>query len=127
MKNSTPIALLPDRVIDGYSETAHENLAIVVAGNRITGVSARDSIPEEAQAVNLEGMTLMPGMINCHEHPLMYADDYQSAHLQASSAYKALKGLASLQRLLLHGWTGVRVLGDIDIHYANQDIRNVIY
>ncbi len=71
-------------------------------------------------------MTLMPGMINAHEHPMMYADDYQRAHLLGSSAYKALKGLAALQRLLLAGWTSVRVLGDIDIFYGNQDIRRVI-
>jgi imidazolonepropionase-like amidohydrolase len=86
----------------------------------------RAEIPANEQVIELAGMTLMPGMINCHEHPLMYADDYQSAHLHASSAYKALKGLASLQRLLLHGWTGVRVMGDIDVYFANQDIRKVI-
>ena len=68
----------------------------------------------------------MPGFINCHEHPLMYGDDYQNAHLQASSAYKALMGLAALQRQLLAGWTTVRVMGDADVHYANQDIRKTV-
>ncbi len=38
----------------------------------------------------------------------MYASDYQNAHLDSSSAYKALMALAGLQRLLLAGWTGVR-------------------
>jgi imidazolonepropionase-like amidohydrolase len=76
--------------------------------------------------IELAGQTLMPGFINCHEHPLMYADDYQNAHLQASSAYKALMGLAALQRQLLAGWTTVRVMGDADVHYANQDIRKTV-
>jgi imidazolonepropionase-like amidohydrolase len=120
------VVLLPDRVIDGNSAQALENIAVIVEGNSITALLDRAQIQQNEQVIELAGMTLMPGMINCHEHPLMYADDYQSAHLHASSAYKALKGLASLQRLLLHGWTGVRVLGDIDVYFANQDIRKVI-
>ena len=99
---------------------------MIVEGQSIAALVKRADIPEDLRVIDLAGMTLMPGMINCHEHPLMYADDYQSAHLHASSAYKALKGLASLQRLLLHGWTGVRVMGDVDVYYANQDIRKVI-
>jgi imidazolonepropionase-like amidohydrolase len=119
------VILLPDRVIDGRSAQALENTAVVIEGQSIAALIDRDKIPGDAETIELSGMTLMPGMINCHEHPLMYADDYQNAHLEASSAYKALKGLASLQRLLLHGWTGVRVLGDIDVYFANQDIRSI--
>jgi imidazolonepropionase-like amidohydrolase len=125
-KNEARVILSPDRVIDGCSAKALENMAVIVEGQSIIALIDRDKVPEKSEVIDLAGMTLMPGMINCHEHPLMYTDDYQSAHLHASSAYKALKGLASLQRLLLHGWTGVRVLGDIDVHYANQDIRRVI-
>ncbi|MFT5140714.1 MAG: imidazolonepropionase-like amidohydrolase [Lysobacterales bacterium] len=125
-KTDLLVALIPDRVIDGHSEFAINNQVVLVKGKSIQGFCHPDRIPAEAKRVDLTGMTLMPGMINCHEHPLMYADDYQSAHMHASSAYKALKGLASLQRLLLHGWTGVRVLGDADVYYGNQDIRKVI-
>ena len=124
--SNTLFALIPERVIDGRKDIALEDMAVIVEGNTISAVIPCHEIPENAEKIDLGGMTLMPGMINCHEHPLMYADDYQSAHLQASSAYKALKGLASLQRLLLHGWTGVRVLGDADVYFANQDIRKVI-
>jgi imidazolonepropionase-like amidohydrolase len=119
-------ALVADRVINGIDDEAQEGVAIIVEGPSITAIVAINDIPDDAQVFSLEGMTLMPGMINCHEHPMMYADDYQSAHMEASSAYKALKALASLQRLLLHGWTGVRVLGDIDVFYGNQDLRKVI-
>ena len=125
-KNANQIVLIPDRVIDGRSADCLENKAVIVDGQTITAVLDVSDITPESEVTRLEGMTLMPGMINCHEHPLMYSDDYQMAHLQASSAYKALKGLATLQRLLLHGWTGVRVLGDIDKYYANQDLRKVI-
>ena len=51
---------------------------------------AKDLIPADYERIDLQGMTLMPGMINAHEHPLLYDDNYQTAHLTASSAYKAL-------------------------------------
>ena len=121
-----PIALVADRVIDGVAASARENAVVVVDGDRIVAVGDRSVIPAGAKVIELAGQTLMPGFINCHEHPLMYADDYQNAHLQASSAYKALMGLAALQRQLLAGWTTVRVMGDADVHYANQDIRKTV-
>ena len=121
-----PVALVADRVIDGVAKTARDNTVVVVDGERIVAVGDRSVIPAGAKVIELAGQTLMPGFINCHEHPLMYADDYQNAHLQASSAYKALMGLAALQRQLLAGWTTVRVMGDADVHYANQDIRKTV-
>ena len=123
---SEPVALVADRVIDGVGNAARVDTVVVVDGDRIAAVGGRSIIPAGAKVIDLPGQTLMPGFINCHEHPLMYADDYQNAHLQASSAYKALMGLAALQRQLLAGWTTVRVMGDADVHYANQDIRKTI-
>ncbi len=121
-----PIALVADRVIDGVGDKARTNTVVVVDGERIVAIGDRSAIPAGARVIELRGQTLMPGFINCHEHPLMYGDDYQNAHLQASSAYKALMGLAALQRMLLAGWTSVRVMGDADVYYANQDIRKTV-
>jgi imidazolonepropionase-like amidohydrolase len=121
-----PIALVADRVIDGVGSSARTGTVVVVDGERIVALGDRSAIPAGARVIELPGRTLMPGFINCHEHPLMYGDDYQNAHLQASSAYKALMGLAALQRQLLAGWTTVRVMGDADVHYANQDIRKTV-
>ncbi len=121
-----PVALVAERVIDGVGDRARTNTVVVVDGERIVAVGDRSIIPAGAKVIELPGQTLMPGFINCHEHPLMYGDDYQNAHLQASSAYKALMGLAALQRQLLAGWTTVRVMGDADVFYANQDIRKTV-
>ena len=126
MAAAEPVALVPDLVIDGVGDRARANTVVVVDGERIVAVGDRSVIPAGARIIELPGRTLMPGFINCHEHPLMYGDDYQNAHLQASSAYKALMGLAALQRQLLAGWTTVRVMGDADVFYANQDIRKTV-
>lgn len=120
------IALVAHRLIDGRAERPAEQAVVIVEGERIAAVGGRSAIPAGARVIELPGMTLMPGMVNAHEHPLMHSDDYQNAHLQASSAYKALMGLAALQGQLQAGWTTVRVMGDIDVYYANQDIRKVV-
>ena len=119
-------ALVADGLIDGKANNVLQDKAVIVTGNQIVAVINTDHIPEEAIKIDLPGTTLMPGMINAHEHPLLYKSDYQNAHLQASSAYKALLGLKNLQRLLRAGWTTIRVMGDGDVYYANQDIRKVI-
>jgi len=120
------LALLPDRVIDGLADRARTDAAVLVDGERIASVVAWSEIPADATRIELPGTTLMPGMINAHEHPLMYESDYQNAHLQGSSARKALMGLAGVQRHLLAGWTSIRVVGDADVFYAAQDLRKVI-
>jgi len=120
------LALVPDRVIDGRSAKARTDAVVLVEGERIAAVGDRSAIPANAIVIELPGTTLMPGMINAHEHPLMYESDYQNAHLQGSSARKALMGLAGAQLQLLAGWTSIRIVGDADVFYAGQDLRRVI-
>ena len=119
-------ALVADRIIDGKSNQVLTNKTVLVSKNTIVSIVNLDEIPEDFLIVNLPNTTLMPGMINAHEHPLLYKSDYQNGHLQASSAYKALIGLKTLQQLLEAGWTSIRVMGDGDIYYANQDSRKAI-
>ena len=123
---SAEYALVADYVIDGKSDDPLKNKVILVSGKKIVSIINIDAIPEKYTVINLPETTLMPGMVNAHEHPLLYQSDYQNGHLQASSAFKALIGLKTLQRLLASGWTSIRVMGDGDIYYANQDIRKAI-
>jgi imidazolonepropionase-like amidohydrolase len=119
-------ALVADQIIDGRSDKPLKQKAIIVHQNKITNIVSVNRLPKNTEIIRLQNATLMPGMINAHEHPLLYKHDYQNAHLQSSSAYKALLGLANLRRLLKAGWTSIRVMGDGDVYYANQDLRRVI-
>ena len=119
-------ALIADAVIDGISEKVLQNKAVIVNKNVITAVVPKSEVPPESTRIDLAGTMLMPGMINVHEHPMIYKHDYQNGHLEASSAYKALLGLSNLQNLLLAGWTTIRVMGDADVYYAVQDLRRII-
>ena len=120
------ITIEADRIINGIAANPIEHTVILVDHSRIITLGGRELISQETQHITLTGTTVMPGLIDSHSHPLIHAEDYQLVHLQTSSAYKALKGMRSLQRLLAAGWTTVRVMGDSDIFYANQDIRRII-
>ena len=126
LAHAEPTAWCPDAVIDGVSSESLKGYAVVVDGERIVALKPQSALEDLSSCKRLPGTTLLPGLINGHEHPLIYADDYQSAHLAGSSAYKALLGLAALQNMLRHGWTTVRVMGDADVYYGNQDIHRVI-
>ncbi len=120
------VALVGDQIIDGISDKPRKEMAIVVEGERIVDLVKVDRLPADIKVVNLQGMTLMPGLIDSHAHPLMAGDDYQEEHLQRSSAYKALKGYVAMQNLMQAGWTTLRVAGDGDVFYGNQDIRTLV-
>ncbi|MEM7280772.1 MAG: amidohydrolase family protein [Pseudomonadota bacterium] len=119
-------AILGGWLIDGLDDNRQEDRAILISGNRITGVIHPSDVPKDVPIIDLGEATLLPGMIDAHSHPLIYTDDYQTTHLKESSAYKALRGLAAVQDNLQAGWTSLRVAGDADVAYAMNDVKKII-
>lgn len=117
--------ILCKTLIDGTGKII-TNPAIIIEANKIVAVANRDSISAGATVINLGEYTVLPGLIDAHVHLDIPGDDYQVAHLRASSAAKALNGLKNVQNLLNAGWTTLRVAGDADVGYANMEIRNAI-
>ncbi|NKB39154.1 MAG: amidohydrolase family protein [Gammaproteobacteria bacterium] len=120
------IALVGAQVIDGIGNKPLRGKTIIIEGNRIIALVDKKAIPRDVKLIELNGATLLPGLIDSHAHPLIAGDDYQTDHLQGSSAYKTLKGYKALRNLLNAGWTTVRVAGDTDVYYGNQDIKRLI-
>jgi imidazolonepropionase-like amidohydrolase len=120
------VALIADHIIDGKSARPLPAQVVLVVGNHIQAIGGLDIIPAGAQRIELGNATLMPGLIDTHTHPMMNQEDYQTAHLQQSSAYKSLKALKAVQNLLGAGWTGLRIMGDADVFYGAVDLARVI-
>jgi imidazolonepropionase-like amidohydrolase len=120
------LALVGARLVDGRGEAPSGDTVVVVRGDRIIAVGGPEAIPAGAVKIDLAGKTLLPGLIDTHAHPLIWADDYQTEHLRRSSAYKALRGLEQVQLCLAAGWTTMRYAGDADVYYAVIDVRRAI-
>ncbi len=86
---SAEYALVADYLIDGYSDQLLKNKAIIVKDHKITEVLDVSDIPKQITRLELPGTTLMPGMINAHEHPLLYKNDYQK---RSSPSFLRLQG-----------------------------------
>jgi imidazolonepropionase-like amidohydrolase len=64
------IVLLGGTLIDGYGEDPVRDAAVVIEGERIVfaGPRAGVAIPNQAQIISTQGMTILPGFINAHVH-----------------------------------------------------------
>jgi imidazolonepropionase-like amidohydrolase len=67
----TVTAVLGDALFDpGSGDTTRGGVAVVVEDGRVVAAGSREqvSIPGDARRVDAAGLTLMPGLIDCHVH-----------------------------------------------------------
>ena len=62
------LALTNGTLIDGTGNAPVRNATIVIEGNRIKDAGPGVSYPERATAIDLKGLCIMPGLIDCHVH-----------------------------------------------------------
>jgi imidazolonepropionase-like amidohydrolase len=65
-----PLAILGAQIIDGSGGEPIADGALVIEGERITAVGRRSEVrvPREALAIEAEGASVLPGLIDCHVH-----------------------------------------------------------
>ena len=98
------IALRAGQLIDGQNSTPISDAIVLIEDAKIIAVGKDVDIPADVTVINLGSMTLLPGMIDAHAHPMIHDEnDYQYTHLNESSAYKTLRSLHALQALLESG------------------------
>jgi imidazolonepropionase-like amidohydrolase len=111
-----PIAIRSVRVIDGTGQTI-ERATVIVRGTAIAAVgSGRDlSIPLGATKIDGRGLTLLPGLIDCHVHLCLGAEpDVIDAITKETPALTLLKSSRSARQTLEAGFTTVRDVGSRD-------------
>lgn len=64
------VAITGVRLIDGTGADPVERATVVIDGERIADIGAANAvkIPKDAHVIDGEGMTLLPGLIDCHVH-----------------------------------------------------------
>lgn len=107
-------ALVGGRLIDGYGGPPLNNSVILVEGQRIKAVGQVGSlaIPQGAEVISTEGMTVMPGLWDMHVH-LMINGHADYAHWDSTypPLFQDVIMPASAEQLLMAGVTSARDLG----------------
>ncbi len=119
------IVLACGKVFDGVSDTLSGPAEILVEDNRIRAIAPAVESPPGAARIDLRERTVSPGFIDCHVHLTMDAANLAQQTL-ASSASKALKGLAIARDYMHYGFTTLRDLGCVDPDWPTVDLRNAI-
>jgi len=123
--------LKPARVFDGESAQLHEGWVVLVRGQKIESAGPAGSInaPGNAVAVDLPGLTLLPGLIEAHSHVLLhpYSEtpwNDQVAH--ESLSLRVARATNHLRNTLQAGFTTIRDLGTEGAGYADVGLKQAV-
>jgi imidazolonepropionase-like amidohydrolase len=118
------------RLFDARSGQMLSNQAILIEGDRIKEVgepSAVSSHAAGARTIDLSSATVLPGLIDAHNHVLGNPKDMSPiGNLRMSSAQAALWGVRNLRIWLDKGFTTLRDACENDPSYAQVALRNSI-
>ena len=104
-------ALVGGRVIDGTGRGPIDDAVVLIDGERIDAVFRRGDmeVPEGAEVVDNAGSTVIPGLIDCHVHVAVLADN---SFLQVEDPTSLADQF--MTTLLRHGVTTVRDTGNFN-------------
>lgn len=107
-------ALVGGTLIDGFSSTPIPNSVIIIEGDRITAVGQIETqpIPEGAEIISTEGMSVLPGLWDMHVHLMINGhSDYSYWDKTYPPLFEKVIMPASAHQLLMAGVTSARDLG----------------
>ncbi len=107
-------ALVGGTLIDGFGSDPIRNSVIIIEGERIQAVGEIGDIeiPENAEIISTEGMSVLPGLWDMHVHLMINGHaDYGHWDEKYPPLFKDVIMPASAKQLLLAGVTSARDLG----------------
>ncbi len=116
-EQNSPIAIRNAAVLDVRQGELLLGQTVVVQGSRVTAVADDSSIPSSAQVIDAQGMTLMPGLIDSHSHPMQVSGNFNDL-LEWSPYYVGARAAVVLRDMLHRGFTTVRDMGGADAGIA---------
>ena len=107
-------ALIGGTLIDGFGSDPIKNSVIIIEGDRIKSVGTVDTIkiPDNAEKISTEGMTVLPGLWDMHVHTMINGHaDYAYWDKTYPPLFKDVIMPSSAHQLLMAGVTSARDLG----------------
>jgi imidazolonepropionase-like amidohydrolase len=120
--SSKPVSILSSKIkaltggtlIDGYGGRPLRNSVVIIEGERIKAIGQVGSlpIPQGAEVISTEGMSVLPGLWDMHVHLMINGhSDYAHWDKTYPSMFGSVIMPASAKQLLLAGVTSARDLG----------------
>jgi imidazolonepropionase-like amidohydrolase len=104
-------------LIDGTGADPVAGATVVVRDQRIEAVTTRagSDWPSEAEVIDVSGMTILPGLIDCHDHLAMHGYDLARRWgIDEPQSTRALRTAKVLRETLAAGYTAVRDAAGLD-------------
>jgi imidazolonepropionase-like amidohydrolase len=113
------VALAHVRVIDGTGAAPREDQTIVLSGGKIqsVGPTADAKVPANAQTLDLQGYTVLPGLVGMHNHMFFPMGGSPPMYSNMSSSFPRL--------YLALGVTTIRTTGSV-APYTDLEIKRLI-
>jgi imidazolonepropionase-like amidohydrolase len=128
---SPVIAIRAGRLLDPEAGRVLSNQVIVVEGTRIRDVGPNAAIPAGAEVVDLSNLTVMPGLVDAHNHlaltykPEPESNIYYYTYVADSTPLRAIQAASNGIQMLASGFTIVRDMGN-NGNYADTALRQAI-
>jgi len=118
------VAVKAAQMIDGKSDRPISPAIVLIEGDRIVAVGPAVTIPADARVLDLGRATLLPGLIDMHDHLTVVPENLGYKGLGVSVPREALYGASNAERTLRAGFTSVRNVGAAG--YSDVALRDAI-
>ena len=122
-------AIVGARLIDGTGAPPMPNTTVVVDGDSIVGVrpGGIDVTPPEAEIVDASGLTLMPGLIDTHDHLAHFGHDLAVRWgIDEPQSLRHARVFDVLKQTLETGFTTVRDAAGLDAGFRDAVDRGLM-
>ena len=122
---ATRVAVRAGKLLDTRTGQYTSNVMIVIEGERIASVGG--AAPSGVPVIELSGVTVLPGLIDAHNHILENPKDQSpTASLRMSAPQATIWGVHNLQIWLAHGFTGLRDACEAALAYGQLALRDSV-
>src|SRR5690349_5001660 len=107
----------------------HRGWQVLVRGERIIAAGVKVDVPADSRRIDLNGMTLLPGLIEGHGHLFLHPyneTSWDDQVLHESLALRTARAVNHARATLLAGFTTERDLGTEGAGYADVGLKQAI-